>query len=417
MSILRRLTFLLFLGLCTLAIVPAAVGQAKIRDLKPTVILLGIDGFRHDYVDKYDPPHISRLARNGIRAKGLIPAFPTKTFPNFYSIVTGKYPANHGIVDNSFFDGEQTFRYTNLADAEASKWWIGEPIWITAEKQGKRTATYFYPGSSAAINDTKATLSRRYNGRVPNEMRIDELVRELGKPTDQRPAFLATYFSEVDEVAHEFGPDADEVRYAVLNVDRLVGRLVDALRTRGIADRVHLIIVSDHGLTTVKTENTVIVDELVDTNLYARNPITSRIIWQFFPKQGKVPEVLRALAAGKGMKCWEREKFPERFKYRGSDRIPPIMCVADLGWQLSTRESYDAERRSIDARVIRGDHGFDNIHRDMQGVFIGSGSSFKQNVVAEPFENIEIYNLMCKILGLTPAKNDGDINRVKHLLR
>ena len=395
----------------------AATAQPKIRDLKSTVILVAIDGFRHDYIERYKPPAISQLASNGVRAKALIPSFPTKTFPNFYSIVTGLYPANHGIVDNSFFDGDGIFRYTNVAEAENPKYWLGEPIWVTAEKQGQRTSTYFYPGSNTRIKDTLPSMTRRFNARVPNEMRVDMTLVQLDAPVDRRPTFLTTYFSEVDEVAHEFGPDSDEVRYAVMNIDRTVGRLVEGLRLRGIDQQVNIMLVSDHGLATVRFTDTVIIDDYLDEPMLSRKSITSRIIWHVFPKAGREKDVMRRLAEMKGATCWERAEIPRVFKYRNSNRIPPIFCVADPGRQFLTREAFESERDSIELRTIRGDHGYDNRHPDMQALFVAYGPAFKRGRIVEPFENVEIYNLFCKVLNLKPAANNGSLERVKHLLK
>ena len=167
--------------------------QRSIHDLKPTVILISFDGFRYDYLDKYAPPTIRSLAKAGVRAKWMIPSFPTKSFPNHYSIATGLYPAHHGIVDNNVFDYGEVFTMSKLAEVENPRWWWGEPIWVTAEKQGQRAAAYFFVGTGTEIEGKFPSYWRTYNGRVPPEMRVDKVLAWLDKlfPMPAMPRTMA----------------------------------------------------------------------------------------------------------------------------------------------------------------------------------------------------------------------------------
>ena len=394
-------------------------GQQKINDLRSTVILISLDGFRYDYVDKYEPPTIKKLATEGVRAKWMIPSFPTKTFPNHYTVATGLYPQNHGIVDNYVYDFGEIFSMSKRKEVEDPRWWWGEPIWVTAEKQGQIAASYFFVGSETTIAGEAPTHWRNYNGRVPNIMRVDKILGYLDLPKERRPTMYSMYFSTTDDVGHEFGPDAEETKYAVLEVDEYIKRLVDGLKRRGIDKKVNIIITSDHGMASVDQRNAVVMDEYFDTEdkTLAEPILTSGEIWQIFPKPGQESLIVDGLKNIKHARCWQRAEIPARFHYNKGKRIAPIVCSPDEGWFLIRKKAYETQKASDNFAQIRGAHGYDNQVQSMQATFIAHGEAFKKRFVAEPFENIEVYNIMCRILGLTPAKNDGDLNKVKGMLR
>lgn len=394
-------------------------GQRPIKDLKPTVILVSMDGFRYDYIDKFAPPTIARLAKQGVRAKSMIPSFPTKTFPNHYTIATGLYPQNHGIVENNVYDFDTVFTMSKFDEVTNPRWWGGEPIWVTAEKQGQHAAAYFFVGTGTEIADHMPSYWRHYNGRVPPEMRVDKLLEWLDKPVHERPTMLTLYFSDTDDVGHEFGPDADETKYSALNVDRYIERLMQGLRTRRIDKNVNVILVSDHGMAAVDQRNAIIMDELfdVDDKKIADPLLMTGEIWQIFPKAGRENHVMDRLKKIRNGTCWLKKDIPERLHYSQGKRVAPIVCSADEGWFMTTKKRYDEQRNSPDFVQVRGAHGYDNRYQSMGATFVGYGPAFKRGYVAEPFANVEVYNVMCKILGLTPAKNDGNIANVRGMLR
>ncbi|MCY7346251.1 MAG: ectonucleotide pyrophosphatase/phosphodiesterase [Pyrinomonadaceae bacterium] len=405
-----------FSALIFLTLAFSVFGQKAVKDLKPTVILISLDGFHPDYLTRYSAPNLNKLAKEGVRAKWLIPSFPTKTFPNHYTIATGLYPAHHGIVENNVYDFGAVFTLNKREEVENPRWWLGEPIWVTTQKQRQIAASYFFPGTETAIQGVKPELYRAYNGKVPNEMRVDKLLSWFDLPAAKRPTMLTLYFSDTDDAGHEFSPDAEETAYAVQNVDRLVGRLYAGLERRKIADKVNLIIVSDHGMATVNQSN------IVNLENYFALSDTERILWtgeivQIFPKPGNLEQIAAKLETVKNATCWKKADIPARFHYNDGARVAPIVCSANEGWILTNNERFEEAQKREGFDRPRGAHGYDNQLASMRALFIAHGAAFKKNTTAAPFENIHIYNLMCKILGLTPAKNDGNFDNVKGLLR
>lgn len=387
------------------------VQSKSVKDLRPTVILISLDGFRGDYLERYEPPNLRSLARQGVQAKWMIPAFPSKTFPNHYTIATGLYPQNNGIVENNVFDKgfNAMFTMSKRDEVQNGRWWLGEPIWITAEKQGQKSAPYFWPGSEAEISGTRPTYWKPYDGKVPNDERVDLILSWLDLPLNERPTFLGLYFSDVDNAGHDFSPDSVETRNAVLKVDKDLARLFDGLKARGIFNQVNLIIVSDHGMATQDPKNTIILDELFDANLAERIIWTSEIV-SIFPKDGKEDAIYKALRAKipPQANVYRKAEVPARYHYSNSPRIAPLLVLPDEGWTLTTRSEFDEMKAKGRQDGLRGGHGYDNELVSMRAIFIAHGSAFKKGNIIEPFENIHLYNLMTRILGLRPAPNDGD---------
>lgn len=388
-------------------------------DLKPTVILISIDGLRFDYLAKYKPPMLTALARNGVRARWMTPSYPSLTFPNHYTIATGLYPADHGIVANEFYDPvfDATFSMSKEEAVQNGRWWGGEPIWVTAEKQGQHAASFFFPGSEAEIGGNRPSYYEHYDGKVPNANRVDGVLSWLDLPVSQRPTFIALYFSDVDSAGHDYSPDSPEVGAAVLEVDHAIARLIDGLAERGIKDKVNLIVVSDHGMAKLNPTDVVVLDEKFSAG-------KARVVWgkqitHIFPQPGEKRAVYRDLAPGRvaHVRCYLKEKIPARFHYRNNRRIAPIDCMADEGWRIFSRSAWNEERAKQDfpSHPI-GAHGYDNQLRSMRATFIGHGPAFRRGVVA-PFTNVNVYNIMAKIMKLRPAKNDGNLAVARRVLR
>jgi predicted AlkP superfamily pyrophosphatase or phosphodiesterase len=388
-----------------------------IRDLQPTIILISLDGVRANYLEKFRPETLNELARKGVRAKWMTPSFPTKTFPNHYTIVTGLHPENHGIIENNIYDFGTLFGLDKKAEVQNARWWLGEPIWVTAEKQGVRSASYFFPGSEAAIGGIRPTFYKEYNGKAPNDLRVDTVLNWLDLPAEKRPRMITLYFSDVDDAGHEFSPDSEETRYAVLEVDDNLKRLVDGLKQRKVFDKVNLIVVSDHGMSSLNRNNAIFLDDIFDEKKAERILWTGEIV-QIFPKVQEETGIVNALKSKiKNANCWRKSEIPERFHYRNSSRIAPVICSADEGWVLTNRKRFNEWKERDELRGLRGAHGYDNQHESMRAIFIAHGGALKNGYVVEPFQNIHLYNLMTRILGLKPAKNDGNFKLAEEILR
>ncbi len=412
-KIILLFIFLLVFGLSISA-------QKPIKDLKPTVVLISLDGFRPDYLDKYKPPNLNELAKKGVRAKWLIPSFPTKTFPNHYTIATGLYPDHHGIIENNVYDAEfdAEFHLNERDEVQNPRWWGGEPIWVTAEKQGQIAASYFFPGTETPISGVRPTFWKEYDGDIPNNVRVDTVLSWFDLPVGKRPTIYTMYFSDTDDAGHRYTPDSEKTKDAVLNLDQTIGRFIKGLKKRKIDKKVNIIIVSDHGMAAYNPRDAIILDEMFDTDL------AERIFWvgeftQIFPKPGKEDEIYNQIKSNlpPNAEVYRRGEFPERFHFGTNKRIAPIVVVPHEGSKITNRADYEKDKSEGKLEELRGSHGFDNQLPSMRALFIARGAAFKNGFVAEPFENIQIYNLMSFILGLKPAANDGNLNNVRGMLR
>ena len=405
---------------CLLTLGPSVWPQAKpIRDLQPTVILISLDGFRYDYLNLYRPANLNALANDGVRARWMTPSFPSKTFPNHYTMATGLYPQNHGIVENNIYDPvfKAVFTLSDRKEVENSRWWLGEPIWVTAEKQGQRSASVFYPGTEGEIAGTRPSFWRKYDEGISNDVRVNTILSWLDLPRDQRPTFLALYFSDPDDAGHAFGPVSRETKKAVLKVDGEIGRLIAGLKSRGIFSQINLIIVSDHGMATVRWSNAILLDRLFDIKLASRIFWTREIV-SIFPKPGKEDEIYRSLKRKlpAQARVYRKAEMPARFHYSRSPRIAPLLVLPAEGWILTNSQEFSELEAKGETKTDRGGHGYDNQLASMRAIFIGHGAAFRKGKLVEPFENIQVYNIMTRILSLKPAPNDGNYRAAKAVL-
>jgi predicted AlkP superfamily pyrophosphatase or phosphodiesterase len=400
---------------------PAQGTGRPIKNLQATVILISIDGYRADYLEKYPSPTLSMLAKRGVRARWMTPVFPSLTFPNHYSIATGLYPDNHGIVGNNIYDSEfkQTFTLAKREEVQNGRWWLGEPIWVTAEKQGQRAACFFFPGTEAEIAGKRPSFWKDFDDQLPNFERVDTVLSWLDLPRQERPTLITMYFSDVDHAGHDFGPESDGVRQAIARVDESLNRLVEGLKSRGIFDRVNLILVSDHGMTRLDPSRTIILDNYFDPG-QAEQVVWNSAMVQIFPKPGMEHEIYATLKARAPahVTVYRKEEIPKRFLYGRSKRVGAIVVIADEGWLITSRERYRPPTPAANGGInYRGMHGFDNQLESMRALFVAHGPAFKRGLVVEPFNNIDVYHVMAKILKLKAARNDGGYAAVKSVLR
>lgn len=380
---------------------------------EPVVILISIDGFRWDYFDVAETPSLDRLIDAGVKAKSLKPVFPTSTFPNHYTIVTGLYPENHGIVDGVLYDPEFDAEFGFRAPDTFSdgRWWEGEPLWVTVERQGKVSAAMFWGGTDAEIGGVRPRYWHPYDGSVSNETRVDTVLGFFDLPREDRPAFTTLYMSLVDVAGHGAYPGGPETASAVQEADRMIGRLIGGLEARQLFDAVNIVIISDHGMTPTSRERAIFLDDYID--LEQLDFTMTGALAHIWPKPEALEDVYERLSeAHPNFRVFRREEIPERLHFREHRRIPPILAMADEGWSIIERRDSDRTER-LDGR---GTHGYDNEFESMQAIFVARGPAFKKAVIVDSFENIHIYELLAEILELEPAPNDGRLDAVRHLL-
>lgn len=400
-----------------LALALAACAPRVLPPERAILILVSIDGFRWDYLDRFKPPTLIRLAGEGVRAEGLIPQFPSKTFPNHYTIVTGLTLAHHGIISNNIRDPEipGEFSLSNREVQSDPRWWGGEPIWNTAERQGRKSAAMFWPGAEVLIGGHRGTYWTPYQDGMPHAERITRILDWLRLPEAERPAFLTLYFSDVDNAGHRNGPDSPEVRDAVSRVDASLATLVGGISQIGLADRVHYVVVSDHGMSALSRDRTIVLDDYVDVS--AANVIDWTPVLGLAPKDGDVERIYAALKdKHPALTVYRKNEIPAEWGLANHPRVPPILGVAKDGWNIASKRDVDRWDHG-DRLEPGGTHGYDASAPSMHGLFIASGPRLRRGLVVKPLNNLHLYEFMCAVLDLTPAKNDGDPAATRDMLR
>jgi predicted AlkP superfamily pyrophosphatase or phosphodiesterase len=404
---LKHLLALVALLLCVLT------GGAQER--AGIVVLVSFDGWRWDYLARAQAPNLQALASRGVRAEALVPVFPTKTFPNHYTIVTGLFPENHGIVSNVIADPDFPARFTmSSPTARDSRWWGGEPIWVTAIRQQRRAAAMFWPGSEAVIGGVRPTHWRPFDDGVPNAERVRQVLEWLALPEATRPTFITLYFSDVDHAGHRHGPDSPEVLEAARRVDDALGQLVSGIRRANLLDRTTFVVVSDHGMSQLAKDRVIFLDDYL--NLSTVDVVEWSPNLGLLPRSATVDQIYRALKdKHPALTVYKREDMPLPLHYRRSSRIPPIVGLADDGWTITSRARHLLG--SAAGLSDGGAHGYDPRHKSMHGLFLAAGPGVRDGMVVPPFENVHIYNFLCELLGLTPAENDGDPEVTRRFLK
>lgn len=393
----------------------------KVAADEPTpLLLISIDAYRHDYLQRGFSPTLAALANDGVKAASMQPSFPSLTFPNHYTLVTGLTPDHHGVVNNTMFDPELgKFSLGSRKAISDGHWWAeGTPIWETADRHGLRTATMFWPGSEASIHGHRPDYWKPFDGSVTSMQRVDQVLAWLDLPADERPDFLTLYFDAVDHAGHTYGPDAPQVDEALRETDAAMAHLVQGLKQRKLFNHINLIVVSDHGMASVPEANSVMMDQLIPMDQV--RTVSMGILAGFNPKsdsaedQAAFDHVEQLLVRSQEhMQCWDKTRVPARLAYGRNARVPQLLCLADVHWRITTSE-YAAKRKG---RVSLGEHGFDNAEPTMQAIFVAHGPAFRVGAKVPAFHNVDVYPLMTHLLGLPTAANDGSYNAVKTMLK
>ncbi|MEO7454872.1 MAG: ectonucleotide pyrophosphatase/phosphodiesterase [Gemmatimonadaceae bacterium] len=398
---------------CVLLVVAACSSGTRTRDdgaARPYVVMVSFDAFRYDYIDRFSPAAFGGIAAKGVRASSLIPSFPSKTFPNHYTLATGLYPGHHGIVGNAFFDPSRR-RWYRLSDTSAvrdSSWYAGEPIWVTAERNGVKSGVYFWSGSEAAIGGVRPSYYTLYDAKVPNAARVDGVTSWLRKPAADRPHLVMIYFSDVDDTTHRYGPDAPQTAVAVTSVDNALRRLLDSIAVLPIRDSVNIVLVSDHGMTQIPPQQVLPVSDLLaragvdTTHIEVSDNGPTMSIW-FGADSARLRRAHAVLDTSMGghARAYLRSETPERWHIRDNERAGDLLLVADEGYIL--------ERRGTDKPPTRGAHGYDPAVKDMHGIFLAAGPNVRALGTIPAFENVNVYPFLAAMLHLQAPRVDGSL--------
>ena len=412
MRLILRFFLVFFLGYS------AAIAQDK----QPIVILISLDGFRHDYVERFQPENLTKFIQNGTAADGLIPAFPSKTFPNHYTIATGMKPEHHGLVDNSFYEPfkDQVYTMGNRDIVQDGYWYGGTPIWVLAEQNNLKAASYFFVGTEAPVQGIRPSYYFDYDGNVPNLTRVAKVFEWLQLPETERPRLITLYFSDMDNVGHRYGPsNDDQLKTALDRLDRELGALFEGLKSFDLD--INVVLVSDHGMADVPKSNLINLDQLTK-GIDARIVNNGALAHLHLVDPTKKSEVIQLLSQQAGNFTVEdvasRESYQDISKY--PDRFGEILILPDLGYYLADERGIFRYQNSS-ARFktdVFGEHGFSPQHREMHGIFYANGPAIREGLKIDRFENIHIYPMICQILGLPIPKDiDGKAEVLEPILK
>ncbi len=377
--------------------------QAQSKD--NYVVLISMDGFRWDYGKQFNLPNLKQIEKEGVHAKSMKPSYPSKTFPNHYSIVTGLYPDHHGIINNTFYDSSlnQSFSLSSNAKSD-SRFYGGNPIWNLAEQQGVKSASFFWPGSD--IDKRNPSYFKNYDGKVPYGARIDTVMKWLQLPEKQRPHLVTLYFDEPDHTGHNFGPLSPETKKTVIKMDSIMGEISRRLDQLPIGKQINLIIVSDHGMADISNDKKVAVLDYLKPEWLGYKDVINPIM-SLQAKPGYQDSIASALKKVPHIKFWKASEVPARLHYGTNPRVHDFVIEAQKGWSLVSKSS---------THINGGTHGYDNNEKDMHAIFYAKGPAFKVNKKVKTFQNVSVYPLIAHILGLQIGEIDGKLSGVEAML-
>jgi predicted AlkP superfamily pyrophosphatase or phosphodiesterase len=358
---------------------------------KPYVILVSLDGFRYDYAKKYHADHLLALAAQGASApEGMLPAYPSITFPNHYTIATGLYPEHHGIVANSFYDPvrKDTYSYHDSKAVGDGSWYGGTPLWVLAEQQGLRSASFFWVGSEADVQGVRPTYYLKFDGSFPNPKRVEQVLAWLHLPPEQRPHMITLYFSDTDSAGHRYGPDSPQVADAVHELDGEIGKLVDGIKDSKLP--VDLIVLADHGMVEVKGAPIHLDQYGLNASSFA--PIIGPTL---YPKSDDDAQKAYEALRGKSDKfvVYRRAQVPAYLHFDSNPREGDPVVIPTGPYFINAIAG--------DEHPPVGMHGYDATHMpEMKAIFFAAGPDIRPGIKLEPFENVNVYPLVAKILGL-----------------
>ncbi|XP_059837120.1 ectonucleotide pyrophosphatase/phosphodiesterase family member 7 [Hypanus sabinus] len=412
----KTLMFAVLISLLIIEVRCVPIHQAHSSKKPNKLLLISFDGFRWDYDQDVETPFLDYLVTKGVKAKYINPPFVTMTSPSHFTTITGRWIEDHGVVHNMFYNTKTMLKLPHKLTLGKTVWWDNGvlPLWITAQNQGKKVASFHYPGGNvtyggqAVYRSLGESLDHPDSNETEWRINIDMVLDWFEKEDFD---FVTLYYGEPDSIGHKAGPETPQRREIIRQIDRTIGYLISSIDRHNLKDILNVIITSDHGMTTIKKYPE--VNEIKLSNFVSFKNIQFELLdygglGMILPKNGKIEEVYRALKnAHPHLKVYKKEEFPERFHYSKNDRILPILVYGDNGYNVNGR---------IIIYFNKGDHGFDNGEMDMKMIFRAFGPDFKNSYLAEPFDSIHIYPLMCKLLGVKPEPNNGSLAFTNEML-
>jgi len=383
--------------------------QTKVQEKEPYLIIVSMDGFRWDYTDSVATPNFDAIEKMGVKAESMQVSFPSKTFPNHYTLATGLVPDHHGIVNNTFYAEEydQVYSIGNRAVVEDGKFYGGEPIWNTAEIQGVKAASYFWVGSEADIQGMHPSIWKKYDHHFDFYQRVDSVISWLSLPEEERPHLILWYVHEPDHTGHRYGPHSTQTDSVIRDLDKLLGYFMNKLENHPLAKEVNVIVTSDHGMENISEEKTVFLNDILKPEWIAY-AVGGNPIYNIKANEGYKDSILTVLNSTEGLTCYANPNLPKYLNYGSNPRCLDFTVVADSSWSIMKKHR---------KHYGNGTHGYDIRNKNMNAMFYAYGPVFKSGYKQPMFKNTDVYPLMCQILGLTPAPNDGDYMEVHGMLK
>lgn len=378
----------------------------------PYILLISIDGFRWDYIQRGKTPNLKHFAEEGVQALSLRPAFPSSTFPNHYTIITGLYPENHNIISNRIEDkfSNSIFTLGNVLQVRDARWYLGEAFWETARRNGILTASFFWPGSEINIEYRRPNYFKFYDKDIPYNERIQQIIQWLELPEKIRPHFITLYFELIDWIGHRYGPNSEQMDSALNVIDNIFSELLTNLEKINFLDSINIIVVSDHGMTDIDTSKIIDISDLVNDKQI--KIIVEGYIAHLNGPTKDLERIYSKLKSNQNhFKIYWKSELPKYYHYSNNPLIGEILIFPEIGWNIvANKNSYIYK--------VRGNHGYDNNWMDMHGIFLAKGPAFKKRYKTGTLWNVDIYPLLCRIFQIPCRSNlDGDIERIEFILK
>lgn len=403
---MKRITLVLFV-IILFSVVVLVFSYQSAKEQERYVVVLSLDGFRSDYPNRANVPTLDSLAKVGVKST-FRPSFPSVTFPNHYAMATGLHPDHNGLVNNSFYasDLDSVYRISDRNAVETPGFYGGEPIWVTAEKQGVKSASFFWVGTETAIQGIQPSIWKKFDNKVPYTDRADSVVSWLQLPEDVRPHLLMWYIEEPDGLGHAVTPDSSAILGKIEELDTVLNHFFTEVRKLDIFPKIDFIVLSDHGMATYYPENYVNLNNYLPRDSF--DYIFEGVPTLLYPKASYVDSAYAILQRIPNITTWRKNEIPDKYIYGTHPRIGELVVMPDIGAMTHFC--------ATDRPILGGAHGYDNYSPEMEAIFYAAGPSFKKNVEKPTMANVNLYLLVSTLLGLDPAPNDGDSLVVRGLL-